>query len=73
MAEATLSQKRPLPLNILITGFIVIWVVLAAFPFFWTVWGSFKVEPDFFSRESFWNAIWGVRTSARPSPSWGSV
>ena len=62
MSEATLTQKRPLPLNILITLFIVIWVVLAAFPFLWTVWGSFKVEPDFFSRESWWNAILGTYT-----------
>lgn len=62
MSEVTLSHKRPLGLNILIIGFIVIWVVLAAFPFFWTVWGSFKVEPDFFSRESWWNAIFGTYT-----------
>ncbi|HEV7293141.1 MAG TPA: carbohydrate ABC transporter permease [Devosia sp.] len=58
----TATHKRPLPLNIFIYGFIVIWVILAAFPFFWTVWGSFKVEPDFFSRESWWNAIFGTYT-----------
>lgn len=56
------AQRRPLPLNILISVFIVFWVVLAAFPFFWTVWGSFKVEVDFFSRESWWNAIFGTNT-----------
>lgn len=55
-------QKRPPALNILIIGFIVFWLVLAAFPFLWTVWGSFKVEADFFSRETWWNAIFGVRT-----------
>ena len=62
MSEATLTQKRPLPLNLLISAFVLVWVVLAAFPFVWTVWGSFKVEPDFFSRESWWNAIAGTYT-----------
>lgn len=61
MSEAV-THKRPLPLNILITGFLVVWVILAAFPFLWTVWGSFKVEADFFSRETWWNAIAGVYT-----------
>lgn len=58
----SVAQRRPLPLNIFITVFIVFWVLLAAFPFFWTVWGSFKVEVDFFSRESWWNAIFGTNT-----------
>lgn len=61
MSEAV-THKRPLPLNILITAFLVVWVILAAFPFLWTVWGSFKVEADFFSRETWWNAIAGVYT-----------
>lgn len=58
----SVANRRPLPLNILATAFVVIWLFLAAFPFLWTVWGSFKVEADFFSRESFWNAIFGVKT-----------
>ena len=62
MSEATIAHRRPLPLRILITLFIVFWLILAAFPFFWTVWGSFKVEVDFFSRESWWNAIFGTNT-----------
>ncbi len=53
---------RPTSLRILTTGFLAIWLVMALFPFAWTVWGSFKVEPDFFSRVSFWNAIEGKRT-----------
>ena len=61
MSDAV-AQKRPTGLNILIYGFIILWVVLAAFPFLWTVWGSFKVEVDFFSRESWWNAIFGTKT-----------
>lgn len=55
-------HKRPLGLNLVIYGFIVLWVILAAFPFLWTVWGSFKVEADFFSRDSWWNAIFGTNT-----------
>lgn len=58
----TLAHKRPAGLNLLIYGFIVFWVILAAFPFLWTVWGSFKVEADFFSRESWWNALFGTNT-----------
>jgi ABC-type glycerol-3-phosphate transport system permease component len=59
----SVASKRPLALNVIATGFVLVWLVLAAFPFLWTVWGSFKVEPDFFSRESFWNAIWGTYTT----------
>ncbi|RYE49792.1 MAG: carbohydrate ABC transporter permease [Hyphomicrobiales bacterium] len=58
----SIALKRPLPLKIIIFAFIVLWVILAAFPFLWTVWGSFKVEVDFFSRESWWNAIFGTNT-----------
>jgi multiple sugar transport system permease protein len=58
----SIAQRRPLPLNLLISVFLIFWVILAAFPFFWTVWGSFKVEVDFFSRESWWNAIFGTNT-----------
>jgi ABC-type glycerol-3-phosphate transport system permease component len=58
----SVALKRPLPLKIIITAFLAFWVLLAAFPFFWTVWGSFKVEVDFFSRESWWNAIFGTNT-----------
>ena len=59
---ASMVQKRPVPLMLLSGGFVLIWLVLAAFPFAWTVWGSFKVEADFFSRESWWNAVSGVKT-----------
>lgn len=61
MSEA-MANKRPALLNTFIYGFIVLWVILAAVPFLWTVWGSFKVEADFFSRESWWNAIFGTAT-----------
>ncbi|QQR41014.1 carbohydrate ABC transporter permease [Devosia rhizoryzae] len=62
MSDTAVSQRRPLGLNIVIIGFLVVWVVLAAFPFLWTVWGSFKVEPDFFSRQNWINAITGPFT-----------
>ncbi|ODT77978.1 MAG: ABC transporter permease [Pelagibacterium sp. SCN 64-44] len=62
MSEIAISQRRPLALRVLIIGFLVFWVVLAAFPFIWTVWGSFKVEPDFFSRQNWMNAITGPFT-----------
>ena len=61
MSEA-MAHKRPVLLNTFIYGFIIIWLILAAVPFLWTVWGSFKVEADFFSRESWWNAIFGTAT-----------
>jgi ABC-type glycerol-3-phosphate transport system permease component len=62
MSETAVSHRRPIGLNVLILGFLVIWVILAAFPFIWTVWGSFKVEPDFFSRQNWMNAITGPFT-----------
>ncbi|HEV2518051.1 MAG TPA: carbohydrate ABC transporter permease [Devosia sp.] len=58
----SIALRRPLPLKLIVSAFIVLWVILAAFPFLWTVWGSFKVEVDFFSRESWWNAIFGTNT-----------
>lgn len=46
------------------TSFVVLWVFIAAGPFLWTVWGSFKVQPDFFSKSDWTNAIYGVMTKA---------
>ena len=40
----------------------MIWLILASVPFLWTLWGSFKVEADFFSKQDWRNAIFGVRT-----------
>lgn len=61
----SITNRQPLPLKALSLVFILVWLVLAAFPFIWTVWGSFKVEQDFFSRETWWNAVTGVRTIAQ--------
>ncbi|UWQ16841.1 carbohydrate ABC transporter permease [Jannaschia sp. M317] len=46
------------------TAFVLVWLLIAAFPFFWTVWGSFKVEADFFSKADWTNALSGTRTIA---------
>ena len=59
------ASRLPAHLKLLTTAFLTIWLVAAVFPFAWTVWGSFKVEADFFSRESWWHAIEGTRTQAQ--------
>ena len=56
-------NRQPLGLRTLTTAFLALWLLAAVFPFAWTVWGSFKVEADFFSRQSWWFAIEGVRTT----------
>jgi ABC-type glycerol-3-phosphate transport system permease component len=61
MADAV--HRRP-PLVVLVaTGFVLLWLLVAAFPFAWTVWGSFKVQADFFSRDTWWHAILGTNTT----------
>ena len=59
-----MTQKSPLWLTVLSLSFLVLWLALASVPFVWTLWGSFKVEADFFSRLDWRNAIYGVRTLA---------
>jgi len=59
---SSVAQRRSPALIVLSTGFVVLWLVIAAFPFLWTLWGSFKVQGDFFSRADWMNAIWGTRT-----------
>jgi trehalose/maltose transport system permease protein len=59
MSKAT---QAPLPLKLFNWTFVAFWLVLAAFPFVWTVWGSFKVELDFFSIADWTNAITGKQT-----------
>jgi ABC-type glycerol-3-phosphate transport system permease component len=58
------SIKQPHWLRTLRITFVVVWMLLAAFPFLWTVWGSFKVQGDFFSKLDWMNAVTGVRTQA---------
>ncbi len=59
---ASKAQNMPLGLKIATYSFVAIWVIMAAFPFLWTAWGSFKVELDFFSISNWTNAITGERT-----------
>ena len=62
---ASRATRRSLPIAALSTGFVLIWLLVAAFPFLWTAWGSFKVEGDFFSRTDWMNAITGPQTLAQ--------
>ena len=61
---ASRAQRTPPLLRLTINAFIVFWLIVAAFPFLWTLWGSFKVELDFFSIADWTNAITGERTKA---------
>ena len=56
------AQRKPLPLQLFVFVFVTLWLVLAAFPFLWTLWGSFKVEGDFFSKANWTNALTGTLT-----------
>ena len=62
---ASVAQKRSTTLVWLSTSFVVLWLLIAAGPFLWTVWGSFKVQADFFSKADWRNAIYGVNTIAQ--------
>ena len=44
--------------------FLLLWLAVAVFPFLWTLWGSFKVQGDFFSKADWTYAINGVKTVA---------
>ncbi|MEM7197516.1 MAG: carbohydrate ABC transporter permease [Pseudomonadota bacterium] len=59
---ASPATRMPQGLRIASSVFIIIWFILAAFPFFWTLWGSFKVEFDFFSIADWTNALTGKKT-----------
>ena len=58
----TARHRQSATLRSISLGFVLLWIVIAAFPFLWTLWGSFKVEADFFSRADWRNALWGTRT-----------
>ena len=61
---STSAKYRPTWLKIASAAFVAVWVIIAAFPFVWTFWGSFKVELDFFSIADWTNALTGERTKA---------
>ena len=58
----TPARSRITPLVVISTALVAVWLVIAAFPFIWTLWGSFKVQGDFFSRADWRNALYGVHT-----------
>ena len=60
--SSTTAEQKSLGLRIFSNGFIIFWLIIAAFPFLWTLWGSFKVELDFFSIADWTNALTGERT-----------
>ncbi len=62
MSSPSIIENKSVALRIFSAGFVVVWLLIAAFPFIWTLWGSFKVELDFFSKENWTNAITGIRT-----------
>jgi len=57
------STRRPVTIQIIALVFLTIWLLLAAFPFFWTLWGSFKVEGDFFSKANWAQSLTGELTT----------
>ena len=59
---SSIAMRKSPTVKIMSYGFVAIWLVLAAFPFIWTLWGSFKVELDFFSIADWTDAITGTRT-----------
>ena len=56
------SEHRPPILRLVLGAFLAGWLVIAAFPFLWTMWGAFKVESDFFSKADWTYALNGTRT-----------
>ena len=60
---ATKAQPRVTVLTVVSFALVGLWLIIAAFPFLWTVWGSFKVQGDFFSKADWANAIFGVATT----------
>jgi ABC-type glycerol-3-phosphate transport system permease component len=65
MIPSSRARRQPPALFALAIALVLLWLFLAAFPFLWTAWGSFKVEADFFSRTDWLNAIYGPRTIAQ--------
>ena len=61
----TKAKLRITPLFVISSMLVALWLFLASFPFLWTLWGSFKVQADFFSMADWRNALGGVHTKAQ--------
>ena len=59
---STKAQNRLTLFKMATVAFVILWLFLAAFPFVWTFWGSFKVQADFFSKADWMNALTGKNT-----------
>ena len=59
------AKLRITPLFLISAMLVALWLFLASFPFLWTLWGSFKVQADFFSKADWSNALSGVNTIAQ--------
>ena len=59
---STITERKMSPAKLAAWTFVLLWFLLAAFPFFWILWGSFKVEGDFFSKANWAYAIFGNLT-----------
>lgn len=60
---ATRAETQMTPGKIIAFSLVGLWLIVAAFPFLWTFWGSFKVQADFFSKADWTNALWGIKTT----------
>lgn len=60
--DKSVTDRRSAALLLITWAFIVLWLLVAAFPFLWTLWGSFKVQADFFSKSDWANALTGANT-----------
>ena len=58
----SVATRQPPTLRVALWIFLALWIVIAAFPFLWTLWGSFKVEGDFFSKADWRMALTGSLT-----------
>ena len=59
---AATYRRSPLLVTVS-TALVLLWIVVAAFQFLWTLWGSFKVQADFFNLADWRNALRGTFTS----------
>ncbi|CUH47180.1 carbohydrate ABC transporter permease [Ruegeria atlantica] len=71
--STSVADRRSKGLIWFTTSFVVLWIFIAAGPFIWTLWGSFKVQPDFFSKTDWTNAIYGVLTKAETGSAFTSA
>ncbi|NRB04295.1 MAG: carbohydrate ABC transporter permease [Rhodobacteraceae bacterium] len=60
---ATKAESRLTTFKLVSFALVGAWLIIAAFPFLWTIWGSFKVQGDFFSKADWTNAVFGVLTT----------